>query len=81
MECFKIKTSLIHNTQNLNKNMRPKLWVFGLLICVIHVKLSEQVILETAAVAEAAEIIGVVRIGVSLVEYIYKGKNLKFNSI
>ena len=56
--------------------MRPKLWVFGLLIFVVHVKLSEQVILETAAVAEAAEIIGVVRIGVSLVEYIYKGKNL-----
>ena len=56
--------------------MRPKLGVFGLLICVINVKLSEQQFLETAAVAEAAEIIGVVRIGVSLVEYIYKGKNL-----
>ena len=55
--------------------MRPKLWIFGLLILVIHVILSEQQFLETAAVAEAAEIIGVVRIGVSLVEYIYKGKN------
>ena len=61
--------------------MRPKLWIFGLLICVIHVKLSEQQFLETAAVAEAAEIIGVVRIGVSLVEYIYKGKKLKPNRI
>ena len=58
--------------------MRPKLWIFGLLICVIHVKLSEQQFLETAAVAEAAEIIGVVRIGVSLVEYIYKGKESRF---
>ena len=56
--------------------MGPKLWIFGLFICAIHVKLSEQIILETAAVAEAVEIIGVVRIGVSLVEYIYKGENL-----
>jgi len=51
--------------------MRPKS-LFGLLILTIFVSLSKQFVLETAAVAEAAEIIGVVRLGVSLVEYIYK---------
>ena len=30
-----------------------------------------------AAVVEATEIIGVIRIGVSLVDYIYKGKKFK----
>ena len=53
--------------------MRPKLWILGLLLSLISVSISDQVVLETTAVAEAVEIIGVVRIGVSLVEYIYKG--------
>ena len=34
---------------------------------------ADGVILESAVVAETVEIIGVVRLGVSLVEYIYKG--------
>ena len=56
--------------------MRPKLWILGLLLSVISVSISHQVVLETTAVAEAVEIIGVVRIGVSLVEYIYKGSKI-----
>ena len=54
--------------------MRPKSWILGLVIFATFVNLSDQFVAETTAVAEAAEIIGVIRLGVSLVEYIYKGE-------
>ena len=56
--------------------MRPKTWILGLVILAIFVNSSDQFVAETTAVAEAAEIIGVIRLGVSLVEYIYKGEIL-----
>ena len=49
-----------------------------LIICLIEVSL--QFVAETAAVAEATEIIGVIRIGVSLVDYIYKGKRNQYKN-
>ena len=46
----------------------------GLILVICLIEVSLQFVAETAAVAEATEIIGVIRIGVSLVDYIYKGK-------
>lgn len=46
--------------------------IFYLLLLLCSVLQSQAFVAETSLVAEATEIIGVVRIGVSLVEYIYK---------
>ena len=47
---------------------------FGLLLILLIPTGCLGVVLESAAVAEAVEVIGVIRLGVSLVEYIYKGE-------
>ena len=47
-----------------------------ILTSLLTIQLCNGLAAEAFGVAEATEIIGVVRIGVSLVEYIYKGKNL-----
>ena len=51
--------------------------IFGILLILGNVEGSAFVVEGGAFVAEATEIIGVVRIGVSLVEYIYRGKQNK----
>ena len=50
-----------------------------ILIGLLTIQICNSIAAE-AFVAEATEIIGVVRIGVSLVEYIYKGKSNQQNA-
>ena len=38
-----------------------------------NIEITDGLVAESAIIAEATEIIGVVRIGISLVDYIYKG--------
>ena len=52
--------------------------IFGLFIGG-NIEITDGLVAESAFIAEATEIIGVVRIGVSLVEYIYKGTQVKKN--
>ena len=47
--------------------------IFGLFIGG-NIEITDGLVAESAFIAEATEIIGVVRIGVSLVDYIYKGR-------
>ena len=53
--------------------------ILGLFIISGNIEITDGLVAETAIIAEATEIIGVVRIGVSLVEYIYKGTQVKKN--
>ena len=57
--------------------MKP-IFLTALLVLVFILKnhFGQGVIIESAVIAEATEIIGVVKIGISLVDYIYRGKNL-----
>ena len=48
--------------------------ILGLFIISGNIEITDGLVAETAIIAEATEIIGVVRIGVSLVDYIYKGR-------
>ena len=50
--------------------------IFGLFIGG-NIEITDGLVAESAFIAEATEIIGVVRIGVSLVEYIYKGTEVE----
>ena len=48
--------------------------ILSLFIISGNIEITDGLVAETAIIAEATEIIGVVRIGVSLVDYIYKGR-------